>query len=228
MYTSEMPLPKDTEYIPMVGGLHTEVVGAKLAEHDIVLKEKTIKIGQREDESDEEFASRQTKVAVRRATALKKDQESVRHYIGEEVATPPEHIFIAKGSNGAPAVFRAQCRVKGRSLREAKGEGMLLKELPEHSKNQLSLLLKANRKCFAETGHMLDLIGRIKGDKIYSLRYRLEKFLRPLENSSNIFLTPEGDIALVDLELQKSPLVAHILTLIAFESAYLRLRLSKV
>lgn len=142
--------------------------------------------GQREGEGRDEHYQRRLKRSLEWIREKQRSQAPVTENV--TIKAPAEHYVIQQDENGLPYPIAYQERVAGKYISETE-------TLEPKTREQIKLLLQENRKVFFKTGRCLDLVGSHDVGENVSFK---EKFLHPLENSTNILVTSEGDIALID------------------------------
>lgn len=146
-----------------------------------------------------------------------KQQQEARAFIDPTGVYAPEELYIVTADDdGLPYPLIIQKEVAGNELRQVMPIAF------DHSqRSQLEHLLVANRHCFLNTGYCLDLVGSVPVQEPTPSNFR--KFASPLGHSSNIFLTPEGDLALIDPNFGNWDLVNHFGKFLALEREYWKL-----
>lgn len=190
----------------------------------LVLKEdlEASRLPRQPNESDQEYYSRRSEFCFIRIRRELKNEKEARSAIPEEanVLKPKEHHFIAAGSDGYPSPFRIQKRMQGKMLKDVPSE-----KLEEH-RDDLDSLIKASVKNFLNNGHLLDLVGCIDGEN-KSVIKGIKKYLSPFQNSANIFLTDDNEIAIVDIKVvDRTSFRDAVMTFLSFVY-YFRSKLSQ-
>lgn len=143
-----------------------------------------------------------------------------REHIPDEIYAPEEHFLVASGNDGYPVAYKIQARVRGQPLINAED----IENVKQEHAEELKTLLRASRNSYLRNGHCLDLIGTTGGDEgsgLISFKERLRKFLRPLDNSKNIFISEDDRIALVDIEtMHGKSSIEQFTKFLCFEMAY--------
>lgn len=196
----------DNELLPIKGlgtmvGSSFSTEAVSIADSGYVIK-RDIHFGQlkrKPEESDKDYRERRIKDAfnfIRRELAKQRKAKSSLPF---DIEAPEEFYFLGTDSDGYPAPFRIQKRVEGEKMRQVSLNGLTLDQ-----KGSLKQLLKASLSLYRQSGEFLDLVGTTEGDQ-KGILPGLKKYLSPLQNSANIFLTKEGGIALVDVKTVRPP-----------------------
>ncbi len=155
-----------------------------------ILKE----VVRQETESEDDYSTRRTKWCFEFINNERKDEKQISNFVPEGIDFPKEHHLIIDGDDGFPVVARVQNKVEGKLLKDVKFE-----ELSAKNKEDLNRIVDYGIKSFIETGKVLDITGWSgKGEGRF--KWLLLSITKPLEGSSNIFLSNDGNIVIIDLK----------------------------
>lgn len=215
---NNLPLASDPEYLTASPSTRVSTIDLNL-----VLKEKTPGkkkyVERLEHETDEDYRERRLQLSLEYIAVQKEEREHAKSFIPDGIETPEEFFFIADGTDGFPRPYTIQNKVEGLSIKRSDVDRTIL----EH-KDELMLLLKANRKAYLRTGKCLDLVGRSVDTHEKNFKTGFRKFLQPIEESENIFVTNDNKLALIDMEFLPSDSKKYQLAkFISLELAYWKL-----
>ena len=142
-------------------------------------------------ETDEEYGNRLLKLDFDFINRERQREVKVKPYIPETVFVPDEEYFIGE-EDEIPMAARIQDFAGGKALKEIN-----MTQLNEQQISILGELTAGAIRGYEETGEMLDIAGW-QGERNKSLFKLLKLLIYPFKYSSNIIITIDGKVSLID------------------------------